>query len=132
MATKPAAQLDPVTIVRDYLVAMETRELARAARALAPGAQITFPGGAQLNDVNAIVANSAKRYRTVKKRFERFDVCRADAGWIVYSFGTLYGEWIDGRAFAGIRYIDRFELDADGLIRRQDVWNDAAIAQQAG
>jgi SnoaL-like domain len=132
MATVQAARPDPAAIVSDYLRAMEARDLARAARFLAPGAQVTFPGGVRLDDVHAIVAASAKRYRVVQKRFERIDVCADSGGWIVYNFGTLYGEWFDGRPFAGVRYIDRFELDEHGLIRRQDVWNDAAIAQQAG
>lgn len=132
MATRPAARPDPAAIVRDYLAAMEARDLALAARFLAPGAQVTFPGGVRLDDVGAIVASSAQRYRVVKKRFERIDVCANGAGWIVYNFGTLYGEWVDGRSFTGIRYIDRFEIDEHGLIHRQDVWNDAAIAQRAG
>jgi hypothetical protein len=37
--------------------------------------------------------------------------------------------WLDGTAFSGIRFIDRFEV-AGGLIRRQDVWND--LAEVAG
>ncbi len=31
---------------------------------------------------------------------------------------------------ASVRFIDRFEL-TDGLITRQDVWNDLALAQPA-
>jgi len=30
---------------------------------------------------------------------------------------------LDGRPFEGIRFIDRFEIQ-DGLIVKQDVWND--------
>ncbi len=48
-----------------------------------------------------------------------------DTGASVYCFGTLGGEWPDGTAFDGIRFIDRFELQG-GLITRQDVWNDMA------
>ena len=40
-----------------------------------------------------------------------------------YVLGTLFGEWLDGTAFEGIRFIDRFQL-SEGLIVRQDVWND--------
>ena len=39
--------------------------------------------------------------------------------------GTLYGEWLDGTAFAESRFIDRFEMEG-GLLTRQDVWNDMA------
>jgi len=38
--------------------------------------------------------------------------------------GTLYGRWLDGSSFEGIRFIDRIEI-RDGLVVRQDVWNDA-------
>ena len=38
--------------------------------------------------------------------------------------GTLHGRWLDGSAFDGIRFIDRFEIRG-GRIVRQDVWNDA-------
>nr|MBZ5087801.1 nuclear transport factor 2 family protein [Salmonella enterica subsp. enterica serovar Typhimurium] len=44
---------------------------------------------------------------------------------VIYSNGTLYGEWPDGRPFAGNRFIDRFEV-RDGKITRMDVWNDSA------
>jgi hypothetical protein len=42
---------------------------------------------------------------------------------VVYCSGTLEGVWLDGSAFSGIRFIDRFEV-AGGRIVRQDVWND--------
>ena len=42
---------------------------------------------------------------------------------VVHCHGTLSGEWPDGEAFAGIRFIDRFEVQGE-LLHRQDVWND--------
>jgi len=44
---------------------------------------------------------------------------------VVYSIGTLYGEWIDGTPFEGNRYVDRFVVQ-DGQIVKMDVWNDSA------
>ena len=44
---------------------------------------------------------------------------------MVYCHGTLQGRWLDGSAFSGIRFIDRF-LVQGGLLARQDVWNDLA------
>ena len=44
--------------------------------------------------------------------------------------GELAVEWLDGSTSASVRFIDRFEL-TDGLITRQDVWNDLALAQPA-
>jgi hypothetical protein len=39
------------------------------------------------------------------------------------AFGTLYGEWPDGSAFEGIRFIDRFEVRG-GKLTDHKVWND--------
>jgi len=44
---------------------------------------------------------------------------------IVYNIGALYGEWPDGTAFDGNRYVDRFVVSR-GKIVRMDVWNDSA------
>jgi hypothetical protein len=44
---------------------------------------------------------------------------------VVYSVGTLYGEWPDGTPFEGNRYVDRFEVH-NGKITKMDVWNDSA------
>ena len=38
---------------------------------------------------------------------------------------ATYGEWPDGEAFEGNRYIDRF-LIRQGKIATMDVWNDSA------
>jgi hypothetical protein len=42
----------------------------------------------------------------------------------------LQGTWLQGAPFEGIRFIDRMEV-RDGLITRQDVWNDLAEHRQA-
>jgi hypothetical protein len=44
---------------------------------------------------------------------------------VVYCHGTLEGCWLDGTAFSGVRFIDRF-LVQGGLLVSQDVWNDLA------
>ena len=49
---------------------------------------------------------------------------------VVYCRGTLAGEWPDGRAFAGVRFIDRFEIDDAGRIVDQQVWNDLGEARR--
>jgi ferredoxin--NADP+ reductase len=57
--------------------------------------------------------------------YERFDSLPGGDLSLVYCFGTLSGEWPDGKAFTSIRFIDRFEI-VSGKIIRQDVWNDIA------
>jgi hypothetical protein len=118
-ATDPDRPADAAATVRAFLDAMEARDLERAGGYLGPGFAMTFPGGVQMQRLEELVAWSRTRYRFVRKTYERFDSC----GEAVYCFGTLAGEWLDGRAFSGIRFIDRFEL-ADGRLVRQDVWND--------
>jgi hypothetical protein len=65
------------------------------------------------------------RYDWVKKKMDRFDVAPGIDETVVYSIGTLFGEWPDGTAFSGNRYVDRF-IVKDGKIVKMDVWNDSA------
>jgi hypothetical protein len=114
---------DPAAVVHAYLAAMEARDLPAARAHLAPGFTMTFPGGVTMTTLEDLVAWSRPRYRFVKKTYDRFDALPGPQTSLVYCFGTLHGEWPDGTPFAGIRFIDRFELSGD-LIARQDVWND--------
>lgn len=119
-------QADPKQVVQAYLAAMEARDLNRARSFLGGGFQMTFPGAAPMTTLEALIAWSKPRYRFVKKHIDRVETASsASDPAIVYCTGTLYGEWPDGTAFEGIRFIDRFELTG-GLITRQEVWNDIA------
>lgn len=112
-----------VETITSFLRLVEERRLEEAAPYLADDATITFPGGRTFSSLEEQVDSSAGRFRRVQKVFERFDVIEVDESIIVYSFGTLEGEGLDGRSFSGVRYIDRFVL-RDGLIVDQKVWND--------
>jgi len=118
-----------VEIVRIYLRLVEERHLEEARRHLAPEAEITFPGGRRFDDLDAQVAAAAGRYRAIRKVFEGFDVIGAAESIVVYAFGELEGEDLAGRPFAGVRFIDRFEL-VDGRITSHRVWNDLAEAMR--
>ncbi|NIV50293.1 MAG: DUF4440 domain-containing protein, partial [Gammaproteobacteria bacterium] len=112
-------------LVERFLRLVEARDLEEAGRYLAPGVTITFPGGRRFADLNEQVASSAQRFKSVRKDIETFDVVDGDTGTVVYVFGTLEGEALDGSAFSGVRFIDRFVL-VDGRIVDQRVWNDMA------
>ena len=86
---------------------------------------ITFTGGRAMPSAHEITAFNAGRYNWVKKQLGQFDWTEHADHTVVYSNGTLYGEWPDGRTFSGNRYLDRFEV-RDGKITRMDVWNDSA------
>ncbi|UES40029.1 nuclear transport factor 2 family protein [Roseibium aggregatum] len=112
-------------IVREYLDASMKPDPDLAATYVADDVTITFTGGRVFNHPSGPTGFNAKRYNWVKKKMDRFDVARGADGVVVYSVGTLYGEWPDGTAFEGNRYVDRFEVN-DGKITKMDVWNDSA------
>lgn len=125
-----AALPDPVALVRRYLEAMEARDLASARALLAPEFQMQFPGPVSPPSLESLVEWAATRYRFVRKTYEAWDCAQSGEDTIVICHGTLAGEWLDGRSFEGIRFLDRFVLRA-GRIVEQKVWNDLAIAAGA-
>jgi len=125
-----APRPEPAELVRRFLATMEARDLEAASAMLAPGFQMTFPGPARMTTLEELVDWSRPRYRFVSKTYERFDALQDGTRSVCYCFGTLSGEWLDGVAFDGIRFIDRFEIEGGRFIR-QDVWNDMAEARAA-
>jgi ketosteroid isomerase-like protein len=114
-----------VDIVRDFLEASMRPDPARAATYMSQDVRITFTGGRTMPTTHDITAFNATRYAWVKKALGQFDWTDRGDHTVVYSNGTLYGEWPDGRKFSGNRYLDRFEVQG-GKIVRMDVWNDSA------
>ena len=112
-------------LVKAYLAAMEARDLALAQSMLAAGFTMQFPGPVTFTSLAQLIEWAKPRYRFVKKSYDRFDEALAADGAVVYCYGTLAGEWPDGAAFSGIRFIDRFTV-ADGKLADQTVWNDLA------
>ena len=113
-------------LVERFLEASMIPDPMRAREFMALDVRITFTGGRRYGDPSESAAFNALRYRWVTKRFERTDVVSDAAAReaIVYSTGTLYGEWPDGRCFEGNGYVDRFVIRG-GKIVRMDVWNDS-------
>jgi len=116
---------DDVAIVRDFLDASMKPDAERAASHIAKDFKLTFTGGRTFDHPSGSIGFNARRYRWVKKAMGRFDVVPGLEKTIVYSIGTLYGEWPDGTAFKDNRYIDRFVVRG-GKIVQMDVWNDSA------
>lgn len=118
--------MDPVTLVDSYLACCAERRLDDAARYLAEGAVLVFPGGARYASLEEMVAGARGRYRSIDKHRDTWDVGRREDGAVVViSTGTLFGVNLAGVPFEGVRYVDRFVL-RDGLIAEQHVWNDLA------
>jgi ketosteroid isomerase-like protein len=112
-------------LVRNFLRAMEQRDLDVARAMLAPDFSMVFPGSFRPSGLENLVAWSKTRYKSAHKSFDRTDEIEATDGTIVYIYGTLHGEWLDGTPYSGIRYIDRFTV-RNGKIADQSVWNDMA------
>jgi hypothetical protein len=114
-------------IVDEYLRLLMITDPNATRRYVAPDLQIHFTGGQAMRDPAECAAFNATLYRWVKKRVDHTET---EAGGsheqtVVYSLGTLHGEWPDGMPFKGNRYVNRFVVQA-GLITQMDVWNDSA------
>jgi hypothetical protein len=117
----------PAALVNEYLRLVMIPDPVAARRFVAPDLRIRFTGGRAMRDPAECTTFNAGRYRWVKKRIERTETVAGSTPEesVVYSLGTLYGEWPDGSAFEGNRYVDRYVV-RHGLITEQAVWNDSA------
>ena len=110
-------------VVKSFLVAMQTRDLAQAQTHLHEDFQMVFPGGRTFHRLEELLAWATTRYQRVEKTLTHFDESWQGDRTVVYCAGKLNGVWPNGTPFNNIRFIDRFEVVADKLAR-QDVWND--------
>ena len=137
ISTPPQAEFaTPAALVDEFLRIIMIPDPAAAQRFTAPNMRIRFTGGRKMSQPADCTAFNKSRYTWVKKRIERTETVvttavtaagvplQADET-VVYSIGTLYGEWPDGTPFEGNRYVDRYVVKA-GLITEMDVWNDSA------
>lgn len=127
----PAASSPAAEVVNEFLRLIMLPDPVSASRYTAPGMRIVFTGKRAMREPAECTKFNAGRYKWVKKRIERTDVVLASpeelqrSETVVYSVGSLYGEWPDGRSFEGNRYVDRYVV-TNGLITQMDVWNDSA------
>ncbi len=127
MPAEPAKPDTAAAIVDEYLRLLMIPDPAAARRFVAPDLRILFTGGRLMRDPAECAAFNAQRYRWVKKRVECTETVAGGTAecTVVYSLGTLHGEWPDGHAFEDNRYVDRYVL-RHGLITEMQVWNDSA------
>jgi hypothetical protein len=121
------SETTPASVVEEYLRLLMIPDPTAARKLVARGLQIRFTGGRAMTDPTECAVFNATRYRWVKKRVERTETVTggSEAETVVYSLGTLHGEWPDGTPFEGNRYVDRYVV-SHGLITRMEVWNDSA------
>ena len=116
---------DASTTVQRFLQTLEARDLDAAQTFLAAGFTMEFPGGKRFTSLDDLVQWAGTRYRVARKHYDCFDALANGGAVIVYCWGTLSGEWLDGAPFSDIRFIDRFVV-RDGRLEGQKVWNDIA------
>ncbi len=113
-------------IVNEFLRLIMLPDPVAVSRYTAPGMKILFTGGRAMNEPADCTKFNASRYKWVKKRIERTETVIAGSNgaapdeFVVFSLGTLYGEWPDGTPFEGNRYVDRYVVKS-GLITQMDV-----------
>lgn len=122
---------DAAQVVNEFLRLIMLPDPVAASQYTSPELQILFTGKRAMRAPAECTAFNASRYKWVKKKIERTDVVLPSAEEaarnevVVYSIGTLYGEWPDGAPFEGNRYVDRYVV-REGLITHMEVWNDSA------
>jgi hypothetical protein len=125
------ASVSAADVVNEFLRLIMIPDPVAASRYTSPNMQILFTGKRAMRAPAECTKFNASRYKWVKKRIERTETVLAtdeeskSGDTIVYSLGTLHGEWPDGTPFEGNRYVDRYVV-RDGLITHMDVWNDSA------
>ena len=124
MSTTTDAHVATSTVKR-FLRTLEERDLERAQRLLSADFTMEFPGGHRFANLTELVSWAAGRYRYARKDYEGFDTCVDGQDIIVYCYGVLSGEWLNGEPFQDVRFIDRFIM-RDGKLVDQMVWNDLA------
>lgn len=125
--SKTCATATPAEVVDEFLRLIMIPDPVAARALTGPQLRIRFTGGRAMSDTTECTSFNASRYRWVKKRIERTEtVCDGSpAETVVYSLGTLHGQWPDGTPFEGNRYVDRYVV-SHGRITQMDVWNDSA------
>lgn len=112
-------------VVQSFLQALQDHDLTTAEAYLHADFQMHFPGGVVMNTLEESRLWAKNRYQSIHKQYEPMEESWQGDTTVVFCHGTLHGTWPDGQRFEGIRFMDRLATQ-DGLIVRQDVWNDLA------
>jgi phenylpyruvate tautomerase PptA (4-oxalocrotonate tautomerase family) len=117
-------------VVKSFLQAMQERNMPLAQSFLHSEFVMCFPGGVKMRSLPELITWAQQRYSSIGKNYAQFEESWQGDATVVFCHGTLHGTWLQGETFEGIRFIDRMEV-RDGLITRQDVWNDLAEHRKA-
>ena len=107
-----SAATSAADVVNEFLRLIMIPDPPAARRYTAPDMKIVFTGGRAMHEPADCTKFNASRYKWVRKLIERTEqviqsekeLVRGET--VVYSLGTLYGEWPEGTPFEGNRYVD--------------------------
>jgi limonene-1,2-epoxide hydrolase len=122
---KAAAMPSAVDVVKKFLDAMGKRDFAAMEMVMAPSFKMTVTGGAVFTHPREFATQSKGRQKSAIKTTDRYDEVPMANGTVVYSMGSMAGDWNNGATYSGVRYIDRFEV-VDGKITDMNVYSDMA------
>lgn len=112
-------------IAAGFFSAMARRDVAVVKSLLAPGFVMTVSGNHRFTDIEAFFSYSRTRQGAVRKHVAGYDVCHGNGKSIVYAHGTMSGTWLDGSPYENVRFVDRFEIERDRILKL-DVFSDMA------
>jgi len=120
-----SGRADAIDLVRAWFDAMTAKDLPAARAMMSPATLIVVSGGHRFTSLDEFARFAAARYSTMVKQTEAIEVCEAAGGIAVYARGRLSGSFADGRAFDGVRWCDRFLVNAGRIVDLQ-TWSDIA------
>jgi hypothetical protein len=112
-----------IDVARDFMDAMERGDLAAATALCAQRFTLLAPGGFRCSNLTEFADFGRSRYVEIRKVEREFDACESAAGIVIYARGVMNGRWLDGTAFAGLRYVDRFVI-VDGRVLELQILNE--------
>ena len=101
---------------------MEKRDLKLANSFINDVFIITCPGNKIFHTIESFLDWGKHRYKKIKKDISAIDLSFNGSNAIIYCHGTLQGEWLDGKPFKGIGFIDKFHTKHSKIIS-QEIWN---------
>lgn len=123
MRRRVVALREPISVLQDYIKAMESRDLDLAQKHLTDDCQIFMPGG-EVFTSPAIIWFQA-RVRKMDFKIIGSGTSAGEQGPTVLIRMAMSGQWLDGTPFADVRMAAKFEFHGN-QIRQIDMWTDLA------
>lgn len=112
-------------LIRDYLAAMQSDDIAKVKSLSGPNATLEYPGAMRFDSPESLLQWSKGRHKGVRHKIDVIDQLAQGDDTIIYASGTLEGTWNDDNTFSDIRFIYRFCVSS-GVVVETRLWSDVA------